>query len=564
MSTGRRKNETKMSHMVRLFCVILIFVFLAVVVYLNMYSLRKIREQELQKEQDVLETWVQMWDKLLENNTIFIENLLANNEDVVRLGSARTRENRIYALQDIKATLNEYAALNYGMSELFFYSDRLEDEGYLASYRYSTSTSSWTLKQRIDTFIQLFEEKGIIRKWLVENINGENYLIYISENNGNYAGCWCSIDYLLSTVTKEHMDSRNFFVTDGDGVSRTNSYKAGAVFDLSASLWIDEENHVEYRQIQKKSTLLDIYFVEHIEKSVQEQSIIQVRNVMIMMCGLLALVLVIFTLSLEYALYRPIRRLVLKMQMISEGKFDSKITGRTYLKEIRILNSTFNTMVDEIRNLKIAIYEDEIREQKVRLQYLQMQIRPHFLVNALNSVYSMVEMKNEEGAKDMCRHLMQYFRFLYNKKSELVLITDELEHVKNYMKIQEMRRPNRITFDYHVDEDCQVCLVPPLLLQTFVENSIKYGFNMEEQHNHVFIDVTGNIRKTQIIIRDNGPGFPERVLDMVRHQERIERDGRECVGIQNVMARLKLFYGKNAALMLYNDGGAVVKIEILN
>ena len=101
-------------------------------------------------------------------------------------------------------------------------------------------------------------------------------------------------------------------------------------------------------------------------------------------------------------------------------------------------------------------------------------------------------------------------------------------------------------------------------MQTFVENSIKYGINMEEQHNHVSIEVTGNIRKSQIIIRDNGPGFPEHVLDVVRHQGQIERDGRECVGIQNVMARLKLFYGKSASLMLYNDGGAVVKIEIIN
>ena len=95
--------------------------------------------------------------------------------------------------------------------------------------------------------------------------------------------------------------------------------------------------------------------------------------------------------------------------MISEGNFETKITAATNLREIRILNNTFNKMVDEIKHLKIAIYEDQLREQKVRLQYLQMQIRPHFLVNALNSVCSMIDMKNEAGAREMCRYLARVF-----------------------------------------------------------------------------------------------------------------------------------------------------------
>ena len=156
----------------------------------------------------------------------------------------------------------------------------------------------------------------------------------------------------------------------------------------------------------------------------------------------------------------------------------------------------------------------------------------------------------------------EYFRFLYNKNTDLIVITEELEHVKTYVHIQEMRRPGRIVFDVAIDDDCRVCLVPPLLLQTFVENCIKHGIDMEQQMNTISIRVTKKASMAEMLIRDCGPGFPLEVLDCIHQVRTIVRDGRECVGIHNVFARLRLFYGDGVEMTAYNDSGAVVRIGI--
>lgn len=556
------KHEWRMSHIIRMYMIILMLIFLGIVIYLNNFALSKIRESEIDKETDLLENLVHVWDNMLENNTIFIENFLANNEALVKLNVAKTHEDKVYALQEIRDTLKEYAMLNYGMGEIFFYSEMETDNNYLIAYHEDSMITSKTMQERIGQILEVYKQKGRMKKWLIAEVDGQNCLIYISERNGNYIGCWSNVDYLISKVTKTSDSSYKFFVTDENGISRTGKYLNGQQIDLEAANYYLEESGEQYWQIAKKSDLIQIYFVEHLEKSSAEASIIQVRNIMVLMCGLLGALLLLLSGFLEYFLYRPIRKLVLKMMQISEGNFETKISNTSNLKEIRILNETFNQMVDEIKNLKLTVYEEKLREQKVRLQYLQIQIRPHFLVNGLNSIHTMIDMQNPDGAREMCRYLAKYFRFLYNKSTDLIVITEELEHVETYVHIQKIRRPNRIDFSMSVEESCHICLVPPLLLLTFVENSIKYGIDVEQQKNSISIAVFREDGMTQIMIRDSGPGFSAEILECMEHDRPIRQGDRECMGMRNGLERLRLFYGEAAEIHIYNENGAVVRIGI--
>ena len=282
---------------------------------------------------------------------------------------------------------------------------------------------------------------------------------------------------------------------------------------------------------------------------------------MLLLAVIIGAALIMLSVYIEWALYRPIRNLVTKMVEISEGNFEAQITDMTNLREIRILNRTFNTMVEEIKHLKITVYEDALREQKTKLAWLQMQIRPHFLVNALNTVYSMINMNRAQNAMDMCIYLSRYFQFLYNRPTELILISEELEHVTTYMKIQQMRRPTAVFYDVDIDKDCNLCLLPPLLLQTFVENSFKYGCDPAGKL-YVSIKARREGIHTVITIFDHGPGFLPDILEQINRQKTIINNGRECVGIANVCERLKLFFKDRARMIAYNDEGAVIKIYI--
>ena len=556
------KKTWKMSQMVRFCLIMLIAIFVGVVIYLNVFVLEQIRKQEAAKESDMLTNMVNVWDSLIENNTIFIENFVANNDATVKLSMAKSHEDEVYALQEIKSTLTEYSYLNNGMDEFFFYSEKIGKDGYLTNNRSISISDMGTVKERVNKIIQAFRAEDKMRTWLLLKIEGRNYLVYLSENNGNYVGCWCRVDKFLQMAAETDLDTSHVFAVDEQGISRTDSYLEGTQIDLESNRYENQETGEKYWQISQKSNLVAIWFVEHVVMTEAERAIIQSRNIMVIACIVLAVILILFSGFLEYFLYQPIRRLIVKMMQIAEGQFENKIEDTSHLREIQVLNETFNQMVDEIKNLKIEIYEDEIREQKIRLQYLQMQIRPHFLVNALNSVRTMIDMKREDSAVEMCCYLADYFRALSGNNIDMVVISEELKQVETYVNIQKMRRPGKIFFDSSIDEDCNFYLIPPLLLLTFVENSLKYGIDDMKNENHIQIVVTKEDSTLLIIISDNGPGFSDEVLTCIKEKRTIIQNDRECLGIRNVMARLQLFYPDKVQFGIYNDEGAVVEIRI--
>ena len=556
------KKTWKMSQLVRFCLIMLIAIFVGVVIYLNVFVLEQIRKQEAAKEEDMLTNMVNVWDSLIENNTIFIENFVANNDATVKLAMAKTHEDEVYALQEIKSTLTEYSYLNNGMDEFFFYSEKIGKDGYLTNNRSIRISDMGTAKERINKIIEVFHKADKMRTWLLLQIEGRNYLAYLSEKNGNYVGCWCQVDKFLQMAAETDLDTSHVFAVDEQGISRTDSYLEGMQIDLENNRYEDQETGEKYWQISKKSNLVAIWFVEHVVMTEAEHAIIQSRNIMVIACIILAMILILFSGFLEYFLYQPIRRLIEKMMQIAEGQFENKIEDTSHLREIQVLNETFNQMVDEIKNLKIEIYEDEIREQKIRLQYLQMQIRPHFLVNALNSVRTMIDMKREDSAVEMCCYLADYFRALSRNNIDMVIISEELKQVETYVNIQKMRRPGKIFFECSIDEDCNFYLIPPILLLTFVENSLKYGIDDMKNENHIQIVVTKEESILLIMISDNGPGFSDEVLTCIKEKRNIIQNDRECLGIRNVMARLQLFYPDKVQVDIYNDDGAVVEIHI--
>ena len=448
------------------------------------------------------------------------------------------------------------------MDDFFFYSEKIGKDGYLTNNRSISISDMGTVKERINKIIEAFHKEDKMRTWLLLKIEGRNYLAYLSENNGNYVGCWCRVDKFLQMAAETDLDTSHVFAVDEQGISRTDSYLEGMRIDLGNNRYEDQETGEKYWQISQKSNLVAIWFVEHVVMTEAERAIIQSRNIMVIACIILAMILILFSGFLEYFLYQPIRRLIEKMMQIAEGQFENKIEDTSHLREIQVLNETFNQMVDEIKNLKIEIYEDEIREQKIRLQYLQMQIRPHFLVNALNSVRTMIDMKREDSAVEMCCYLADYFRALSRNNIDMVIISEELKQVETYVNIQKMRRPGKIFFECSIDEDCNFYLIPPLLLLTFVENSLKYGIDDMKNENHIQIVVTKEDSALLIMVSDNGPGFSDEVLTCIKEKRNIIQNDRECLGIRNVMARLQLFYPDKVQVDIYNDDGAVVEIHI--
>lgn len=286
------KKTWKMSQMVRFCLIMLIAIFVGVVIYLNVFVLEQIRKQEAAKESDMLTNMVNVWDSLIENNTIFIENFVANNDATVKLSMAKSHEDEVYALQESKSTLTEYSYLNNGMDEFFFYSEKIGKDGYLTNNRSISISDMGTVKERVNKIIQAFRAEDKMRTWLLLKIEGRNYLVYLSENNGNYVGCWCRVDKFLQMAAETDLDTSHVFAVDEQGISRTDSYLEGTQIDLESNRYENQETGEKYWQISQKSNLVAIWFVEHVVMTEAERAIIQSRNIMVIACIVLAVILI--------------------------------------------------------------------------------------------------------------------------------------------------------------------------------------------------------------------------------------------------------------------------------
>ena len=125
-----------------------------------------------------------------------------------------------------------------------------------------------------------------------------------------------------------------------------------------------------------------------------------------------------------------------------------------------------------------------------------------------------------------------------------------------------MRHPNKVEFFCEVDDISRMTLIPPILILTFVGNSFKYGMNLSNYKNIIYLDIKDKGDSTHICIRDEGAGFSDEVLAEIENSAPIVQKERVCIGIQNAFNRLKLFYADKAKYRAYNDNGAVVEIDI--
>lgn len=237
------------------------------------------------------------------------------------------------------------------------------------------------------------------------------------------------------------------------------------------------------------------------------------------------------------------------------------------LVEFSEAGKVLNQLSEELNKTRIAVYEEQLSRQKTELDYLQLQIRPHFYVNCLNVIYSMAQVGCTDEIQEISVLVSDYMRYIFKKSTELVPVKTELDFVKNYLKILECMNSEAYECRVVMDEDLADFNIPPVLIQTFVENSIKHNQNISSGFAVEIIvqkqkDAVNDQESCRITISDNGQGFSEESLE---HFNTCAGSDTACshIGVKNALTRLNMFYGNDASIEFHNrpEGGA--RIDIL-
>lgn len=275
-------------------------------------------------------------------------------------------------------------------------------------------------------------------------------------------------------------------------------------------------------------------------------------------------ILIIYLAYLNDIIMKPMNNLIRGMRRIKHGNWDTRLHS-SGSKEFAIINETFNSMASQIHELKISVYEEQIKAHKAELKHLQLQINPHFLLNSINIVYNLAEIKNYSVIQLMCMNLVKYFRFTTKTNQIVVTIAEEMEHMESYIKIQQVRFPGRVTYEIHISDGAEKAAIPPLLIQPFIENAIKYGFDFMDHPFHIAIYIRLlEHERLEIVISDNGNGFSEEILEKLQTGGYLESQNGEHLGISNVQYRLKHIFGQQTQLEFDNapDSGARIRIAL--
>ncbi|MEJ2085469.1 MAG: histidine kinase [Acidobacteriota bacterium] len=204
------------------------------------------------------------------------------------------------------------------------------------------------------------------------------------------------------------------------------------------------------------------------------------------------------------------------------------------------------------QQMKLRATVLENRLNVARLDALRMQINPHFLFNALNSIASLIETQDNDHAYRTTELLGSLLRTILDHSHEAsTTLAEEVEFVRRYVEVERVRFGDRLSFEVEIADDCLDRRVPALILQPIVENSVKHAVVPTQSPVQICLRCELRERTLELRVEDDGPGFPQ-----------LRGAQSRGLGLENVRRRLELIHGKSAQLDIESTPGERTTVSI--
>lgn len=243
-------------------------------------------------------------------------------------------------------------------------------------------------------------------------------------------------------------------------------------------------------------------------------------------------------------------------------RFSSGDSQRLILGARRGRGRYWSDDLEDMRRLGTAIVEqvERFRAEELKhlaseaeLRALRAQINPHFLFNALNTLYGIIDRRSGQ-ARNLVLNLADIFRYFLQGDKTLISLSEELRIIEAYLEIEVLRLGDRLKTEVAVSEPARAALIPALSIQPLVENAVKHGIAAKQEQGLLSVTADMVAAGLRVIVEDTGIGF---------EQSRMRLQGGAGLGLENVRRRLALSYGPAADLQIQsNDAGTKITLLI--
>ena len=355
---------------------------------------------------------------------------------------------------------------------------------------------------------------------------------------------------------------------------RRNVYMLISQMEQGSSVTQNEATLDEIRTITSLfSDIMQDFIVTEIESAyTTNQSLRNTSIILTVIQIIITFLAIIISINSFITVSAAIQKPISDMENLSTKVAHGDLTARIdipHVNELDTLAGNLNVMASQIDVLIKKNMEEQKNFQKAEMKALQAQITPHFLYNTFDTIVWLAEEEHTEEVVRITKAFSDFLRISLSRGHEWITISQELDHIKNYLTIQKIRYADILNYTIEADEELMDIKMIKLVLQPLVENAIYHGIKNKLGRGELKVKVHFTDDSHKLIsfsVEDNGAGFTEERLGQVRNELRTGSQDSEKLssvyGLYNVNKKLKLYYGdQTEGLIIESEAGKGSKIS---
>ena len=533
---------------------------LVLLLLLDWYMIRNHQENLSNAKRNILDGYTEQVKSSIDKVDQFLYDIYSTDKNFQALQREQSSPAEYSSAYELREKLRTRIIMQDYLSSFYIFYGNGEKCWYGTQDKFSDFVYSQEIKKVLEQY-QANASQG--KSWSTVSVDGKTSLFVCYKKGGvSMIGVYTLPDLEELIEKNISLKAQVCVVQNGDilsGKKQANQLRLlGKISENEESL---EEITLDYQLFGRKLSNMNFWICTvYPVKLWQTATALQVFLLLVSLLSVFA-VFALF-LFVRRQVVQPLRQLTDAMNRIRNGETREVPEIGGSFEEFAEVRRTLEKMVRELEEQKNRTYEEIIEKQKAQMQYLQLQLKPHFYLNGLKTVNALAMAHEDEKIQELVLNLSEHLRYLLRAEQETVPLSREIAFVENYIGLQKHVTGRPVTSEITVDPEVEDWQIPILSIQTFVENSIKYA-KLGDAASPLEIQITASYLKTEegdyldLVVQDNGQGYSDAILEEINGDP---ASGTFCVGINNIKRRCGFLYGDKAEYLFENNEGAVSEL----